>query len=334
MHIIKETIHLRNYIAMGLFKSFFSGKRETAESEKQKNNQKNFEIFKYDGMRAQRMGRPDYAIKCFTEALALQDDFETMGYLSQVYIQTNALDEARELLQRMAGQEPDHTSTFLTLANVCYLLEDYPAMADAAQKAIEIEEGNAMAHYMLGRAKQGMDDDIMSIAHLTKAIVLKDDFIEARLLRAEALIKMHQYKEATEDIDAILAQDPNEEAALLLRGKVKEDTGLTEEAENDYRYVTELNPFNEQAFLCLGKVYIIEKKYTEAIALFDEAIEVNPNFAQAYHERGRAKLLNGDKDGSVEDMKIALELDPKEKEKLNGTFENTGARQETLPGIF
>lgn len=319
---------------MGLFKSFFSGKQENPESEKQKNNQKNFEIFKYDGMRAQRMGRPDYAIKCFTEALALQDDFETMGYLSQVYIQTNALDEARDLLERMAKQEPDHTSTFLTLANVCYLLEDYKAMADAAQKAIEIEEGNAMAHYMLGRAKQGMDDDIMSIAHLTKAIVLKDDFTEARLLRAEALIKMQQYKEATEDIDAILAQDPDEEAALLLRGKVKEATGKPEEAEDDYRYVTELNPFNEQAFLCLGQIYIILKKYPEAIALFDEAIEMNPEFAQAYHERGRAKLLSGDKDGSVEDMKIALELDPKEKEKLTGKFENTAARQETLPGIF
>ena len=206
---------------MGFFKSFFSGKQEKPETEKQKNDQKNFEIFKYDGMRAQRMGRPDYAIKCFTEALALQEDFETMSYLSQVYIQTNALSEAHELLERMAKQEPDHTSTFLTLANVCYLQEDYQAMADAAQKAIEIEEGNAMAHYLLGRAKQGMDDGIMSIAHLTKAIVLKDDFTEARLLRAEALIKMQQYKEATEDIDAILSQDPDEEAALLLRGKVK-----------------------------------------------------------------------------------------------------------------
>ena len=34
------------------FKSFFSGKSETPESEKQKNDQKNFEIFKYDGLRA------------------------------------------------------------------------------------------------------------------------------------------------------------------------------------------------------------------------------------------------------------------------------------------
>lgn len=178
------------------------------------------------------MGRPDYAIKCFTEALALQEDFETMSYLSQVYIQTNALSEAHELLERMAKQEPDHTSTFLTLANVCYLQEDYQAMAEAAQKAIEIEEGNAMAHYLLGRAKQGMDDGIMSIAHLTKAIVLKDDFTEARLLRAEALIKMQQYKEATEDIDAILSQDPDEEAALLLRGKVKRSSGTAGRSRN------------------------------------------------------------------------------------------------------
>lgn len=33
------------------FKSFFSGKSESPESEKQKAAQKNFEIFKYDGLR-------------------------------------------------------------------------------------------------------------------------------------------------------------------------------------------------------------------------------------------------------------------------------------------
>ena len=196
---------------MGFFKSFFSGKPANPEEEKQKNNQKNFEIFKYDGMRAQRMGRADYAIKCFTEALALQEDFETMGYLAQVYIQSNELDEARKLLERMIRTEPEHTSTLLTLANVCYMQEDYAAMAEAAKKAIAVEEGNAMAHYLLGKADNGQNDGIMCIAHLTKAIVLKDDFTEARLLRAEALTKMQQYKEAMEDIDAILAQDPDDD---------------------------------------------------------------------------------------------------------------------------
>lgn len=307
---------------MGFLKSFFSGKSENSADDKLKNNQKNFEIFKYDGMRAQRMGRADYAIKCFTEALALQEDFETMGYLSQIYIQTGMMDEGRNLLERMIALEPAHTSTYLSLANLCYMQEEYPAMAAAAKKAVELEEGNALAHYLLGKADHSQGEGIMSIAHLTKAIVLQDDFIEARLLRAEALIKMQQYKEAMEDIDAILAQNSEDESALLLRGKIKEATHSEEEAEKDYLNVTELNPFNEQAFLYLGQLYITQKKLTEAIALFDEAIELNPNFAKAYHERGRAKLLNGDKEGSVEDMKQGLRLNPKDVQSFDGQYGN------------
>ena len=39
-----------------------------------------------------------------------------------------------------------------------------------------------VAFLLLGKADNGQGDGIMCIAHLTKAIVLKDDFIEARLL--------------------------------------------------------------------------------------------------------------------------------------------------------
>ena len=319
---------------MGFFKSFFSARPASPEEEQQKNKQKNFDIFKYDGMRAQRMGRTDYAIKCFTEALALQEDFETMGYLVQAYIQTNRPEEARPLLERMTRLEPDHLSTFLHLANVCFVLEDYPAMAKAARKAIAIEEGNAMAHFLLGKADNGSGNGLMCIANLTKAIALKEDFTEARLLRAEALMKMHQYKEAMQDIDAILANDREDESALVLRGQIQEATGHPEEAEADFRKVTELNPFNEQAYLCLGQLYMTRQKTVEAIALFDEAIEMNPNFTKAYHERGRAKLLNGDKDGATEDLKKELELNPKEAEAFNGEYHNQpGGRQTDILGL-
>lgn len=315
------------------FKSFFSGKSENPENEKQKADKKNFEIFKYDGLRAQRMGRPDYAVKCFTEALAIEEDFETLGYLSQLYIQTSELEKAREILNRMVELEPAMTTTHLSIANICYMQEEYENMEAAAQKAIELEEENAMAHYLLGKATKGLGNDLMTVAHLTKSITLKDDFTEARLLRAETLLKMNQLKEVAEDIEAILAQNPDEEAAILLRGKLKEAEGKPEEAEADYLNITEVNPFNEQAYLYLGQLFITQKKLTEAIALFDEAIELNPNFGTAYHERGRAKLLNGDKDGSVEDMKKALELNPKEGESLNGQFATQPAASTNILGL-
>lgn len=44
--------------------------------------------------------------------------------------------------------------------------------------------------------------------------------------------------------------------------------------------------------------------------------------------------MNGDKDGSVEDMKKSLELNPKDEANLNGEFKNLGPKPEALPGIF
>lgn len=314
---------------MGFFTSFFSGKKDKPENENKKMNQKNFEIFKYDGMRAQRMGRLDYAIKCFTEALKLDEDFETMGYLAQVYIQTNQLEEAKKMLVDMTHKEKDHVNSYLTLANVCFMLEDYPGMAEAAQHAIRIEEGNAMAHFLLGKAENGQGNGLMCIAHLTKSLILKDDFIEARLLRAEALIAMKQFKEALEDISTILQQNPEEESTLLLRGKLLAIAQKNELAEKDFKHIISLNPFNEQAFLYLGKLYIQTKRLKEAIEILDEAIEMNPHFAQAYHERGLAKLMTGDKEGSLKDITQAMQLNPKEAEKLSGQFNNQELAKQT-----
>ena len=148
-------------------------------------------------------------------------------------------------------------------------------------------------------------------------------------------VKVHCSLLAEEAIHAAL-WDYAEKHHIKIEGlqKPKSDIHEGEEAEEDYKLVTEINPFNEQAYLYLGQLYINQKKLTEAIGLFDEAIELNPNFAEAYKERGRAKLLNGDKDGSVEDMKKSLELNPKEEAGLNGEFKNLGPKPEALPGIF
>ena len=52
---------------------FSSSKNEDTAEGKIKNDQKNFDILKYDGVRAQKIGQVAYAIKCFTEALNIQE---------------------------------------------------------------------------------------------------------------------------------------------------------------------------------------------------------------------------------------------------------------------
>ena len=43
---------------MGIFSSIFGGSKKTEE-------EKNFDILKYDGIRAMRIGKLTYALKCF-----------------------------------------------------------------------------------------------------------------------------------------------------------------------------------------------------------------------------------------------------------------------------
>lgn len=304
------------------FKSLFSGNSESSEESKAKTEKKNFELFKYDGMRAERLGDINYAIKCYTQALAISDDFETLGYLSKAYIMQNELDKALLALDKMVEIDPSVATTELHIAHVSFLLEKYSECIEHANKTIMLDEKNVSAFLLLAKANQKSKDPINAIVNLTKAIAIKEDYTDAYLLRAEILKDVNESKSAFEDVEKVLELVPEEEVALLLRGKLKEQAGRIEEAKADYTLVTELNPFNQQAYLYLGQLLISEKKFTEAIGCLDEAIELNPKFGEAYHERGRAKFLNDDKEGSLEDMKLALEINPEKEKGLEGEFDN------------
>lgn len=133
-----------------------------------------------------------------------------------------------------------------------------------------------------------------TIVSLSQAITIKEDFAEALLLRAEMMLSTQDYKDGLQDIEKVIGLMPEEENAFD-PGRLHEALGDDQAAEQDYEVVTGLNPFNEQAYLQLGTLYIAREQPDKAIELFDEAIELKPEFARAYSERGRAKLMKGDK---------------------------------------
>jgi tetratricopeptide (TPR) repeat protein len=59
-----------------------------------------------------------------------------------------------------------------------------------------------------------------------------------------------------------------------------------------------------------GLHYAKSQKYKEAVADFDQAIKIKPDFANAYYVRGTVKQVMGDNDGGDADIAKAKELDP------------------------
>ena len=65
-----------------------------------------------------------------------------------------------------------------------------------------------------------------------------------------------------------------------------------------------------------GTGYIGKSQYDLAISDFSKALEINPNFANAYRHRGRAYYLKGQYDQAISDYTKALEINPKHGAKV------------------
>lgn len=295
---------------MGFFSSLFSSakKEEIASEDQSKDNLKNFDILKYDGVRAMQMRQIAYAIKCFRMALEIQSDFETMNYLVNAYTIDNDGESALEMVDLMLEMEPENTHTLLTRVNILFHLDRNGEAIVDCDRVIEQEPVNYQAWYLRAKAKKAINDLPGSIDDLKGAIAAKEDFADGYLLRAEILLEMKEGEKALSDVEKVIdLVEEGDETAHLLRGRIYELLGNEEAATNEYQEVLELNPFNEQAYLLFGQLLTAQKKYQEALDIYNEAIEHNEQFAKAYFERGNLKEILGDKEDAEKDRSKARE---------------------------
>ena len=260
---------------MGFWKSLFTGSDEK-QDDNQRKEEKNFDILKFDGVRAQRMGRLDYALRCFDEALSLKEDFETLGFKSTALISMNRLEEAQQVLQRMTELEPHLVETHLALANNLYMTGNYETMREAAMKAIECDANSHVAYFLLGRAEDSLEQLGQAIEALTKAIDLRPNFIEARNLRAEVYLKAGQTEQAMDDIKEVLVMNSDEETALSLRAHIYHIVvNDLEKAKTDYKHLIEIDPFHKEAYAGLIAILKAEGNEDGAHKLEEEAAALN-----------------------------------------------------------
>ena len=296
---------------MGFFKRLFGGKQEVTLEEIDKKSDKDFEVLKFDGVRALRQGQVTYAIQCLQNALQVkgislsadseseaketQEILEVRDYLSQALIHHGELLPAYEQLQKLAEAQPDNKQIFVRMAQVAYMMEDYVAMSNACEKGMLIDKDDAHLLYLYAEACLGNGDLINTIAMLTKSILLseedKSQQAQSRLLRGDTLRKMGDLKGADEDAQWLLdiMEEPIEEVLLLK-----------------------------------ARLLHAEGKLDDSILYYNKVVDANPFSATAFKERGAIYLENGDKEMAEKDMQSFLEVNPKEAEAVNGEFQAEG----------
>lgn len=236
---------------MNFFKKLFgiSAEEKTLTKEEQQHaDDRKFDILKYDGVKALKINNLDYAIECFTHALDMRDDLETVDYLSQAYAGLGDYSRAYQLLEKLAEAQRDNIGIFLRMAGIAYVMEDYVVMSTACEKALLVDPRSPEALFMYAKACVGTDDSTNAVAMLTKAINIKDDYAEAYLLRGEVTLSAGSLDEADEDASYLLEKYPDNEETLMLKAKIEEKRGNTELAAEYYGKVIDVNPFSKEAY--------------------------------------------------------------------------------------
>ncbi len=279
---------------MGFWKTFFGGEADP-EEEKRNADARNFDLLKYDGVKAMRIGQFDYAAKCFQKALETKDDPEVHDYFSRALIHLGRLDEALRELKTIMRTDSDNVNLMMQAAGVAYMKEDYDEMVSICEQALALDDSHALVHLFYAKAELGQGHLVQGIARLTKAISLDEELADARLLRGQTLLAMGDAKSAEEDADWLMARAEDNEDVLLLKARLEAALGNADAAIELYGRVTDVNPFQ----------------------------------TDAYRERGALRYEQGDKQGAEEDMQKVLELNPQEMADVSGDYSAEGIEQKT-----
>ena len=232
---------------MNIFKKLFGGQKTTEEVKQEK--EKDFDMVKYDGVRALRMHQFDLAAKSLEHALQLNaEDLECRDYLSQAYISMGDLQKAYEQLQILSEAQTDNVAVLLRMADVAYMMENYTAMSEVCDKALHLDTSNLQTYLYYAKACRGLGEPIRAVAVLSLAIKLREDYYAARLLRGTILLENHLLDDAAQDADYLFTHlEPNEDV-LLLKARVLKAQEKMKEAEQVYGMVIEVNPFSLDAY--------------------------------------------------------------------------------------
>jgi tetratricopeptide (TPR) repeat protein/S1-C subfamily serine protease len=191
---------------------------------------------------------------------------------------------------------------------------DNSAALIAFDKAIAlVPDGSQSKFYYLwkyrGITLSGLGDLKGSLAAISEAIRLEPEDIILLSQKASLLFKLGDKKGTIVICDRILVK--GEKAwAYSNRGLAKSDLGDKKGAIADYDTAIRINPQFSVAYVNRGlaKSALGDKK--GAIADFDIAIRINPQLVEAYSNRGITKSDLGDRKGAVADFDTAIRINP------------------------
>lgn len=230
--------------------------------------------------------------------------------LVDVYFTQNNTRLAKELLEIIEKKFPENVEGLLKLAEIYFLVRQYQKGLDYVNKALKVDENYAKAYYIKGTIYKESGDTARAISNLVTATE-QDNTFEDAFYDLGIIYAARKNPLAMEYYNSALRINPSNANILYARAKLLQDLGKIDQAISEYESMILKNKDCDQCLYNLGALFLeIKNEPGKAIDYFNRAIEINPNYADAFFARGYANEKLNNKKSAKSDYETCLNLNP------------------------
>jgi tetratricopeptide (TPR) repeat protein len=166
-------------------------------------------------------------------------------------------------------------------------------------------------------AYRGMNQYPQAIRDFSAAIDINPQHAEAYRERGMTQSALGQHESAMRDLDSAIRLAPQDAWSYVQRGEVYAKLANTTRAMQNYTQAIDMTrnemqaagAKNARSYLLLGVTYALSGQYETAIQHLDKAIELNPQLAAAYRERGLIHKRMGNEERALSDFQKAGQIE-------------------------
>ncbi|MEK6674108.1 MAG: tetratricopeptide repeat protein [Planctomycetota bacterium] len=233
-----------------------------------------------------RAGRIDDAVAQYTRALQVKpDDVRAMNNLGVALMEQKRFEDAVIQYRKAVAKKPDYAAAYQNLATALVSLGRNQEALDQAHIALRLSPHNPRTYQHLGGiyAATGRIDE--AIGAVRKAIELSPTYPEAHDRLATLLIARGELAQAAYHWHEATRLRPDHAPYHLKLGNALASQDRLTDAETQYREVLQLDAKNKNknestlARANLAQILTDQKRFDESIALYREALALQPNDA-------------------------------------------------------
>jgi tetratricopeptide (TPR) repeat protein len=212
---------------------------------------------------------------------------------------------------------PSFFEAFVNRGEAYHSLQQYADAINDYKKAIEINPENRSPYYNLGITFDVLKQHDKAIENYTNAISCEPYHLHSYRRRGIAFYDKQELEKAIQDFSFVIQVDTYDWRAYSHRGMVSSQATNNESTISDYKRAIQIveNYSNEKSDLhllyCnLAFSYTQKSQLQKALENYNKAIQIRPDFADAYTSRGSIRDRLGKPNEALIDYSIALALNP------------------------